>query len=216
MTRTGLELLRNAALAAALLLVGAAARAEDAGPKLLAAAEPFETLTEESFSAKAGQLDRRIAAAETAAGQVHALLPADGQGALDRELAAIRTARQANDRAGIALAAVEGYRVLVSAAPPGKVPTEVSLLDYSGFRYDADLKAKPVRWPDMQEATHFASQQWDAIAGRVQDARLAKRVTAALQAMQAAVEKKSAAGARHAATSLLDLVDELEGYFKKA
>ena len=198
------------------LVLSTAARAEDsAGPKLLAAAEPFETLTEESFSAKPAQLDRRIGEAETAAGQVHGLLPADGQAALDRELAAIRTARKANDRAGIALASVEGYRALVSAAPPGKVPTEVNLLDYSGFRYDADLKAKPVRWADMQEATAFARQQWDAIAGRVQDARLAKRVAAALAAMQGAIDKKSASGARHAATALLDLVDELETYFSK-
>ena len=53
------------------LVLSTAARAEDsAGPKLLAAAEPFETLTEESFSAKPAQLDRRIGEAETAAGQV--------------------------------------------------------------------------------------------------------------------------------------------------
>ena len=46
----------------------------------------------------------------------------------------------------IAIAAVEGYRVLVSSVAPGaNVPTEVNLLDYAGFRYDAGLKTKPTR-----------------------------------------------------------------------
>ena len=31
-----------------------------------------------------------------------------------------------------------------TAAPQTKVPTEVSLLDYAGFRYDADLKSRPI------------------------------------------------------------------------
>jgi hypothetical protein len=207
-------------LARALVLVvgllSTGARAEQAaGPRLLAAAEPFETLTEQSFSAKPAQLDRRIAAAARAAGQVHALLPPDGQAALDGELAAIRTARHADDRPGIALASIECYRVLVAAALPGKVPTEVSLLDYAGFRYDADLKAKPSRWPDMQAATAYARQQWQAIADRVADARLSKRVEEALQAMAAAADARSATRARRAATSLLDLVDELETHFTR-
>jgi hypothetical protein len=205
------------ALVLVLAMLSTAARAEQAaGPRLLAAAEPFETLTEQAFSAKPAQLDRRIAEAERAAGQVRALLPQDGQAALDQQLAAIRTARHADDRPGIALASIECYRVLVGAAPPGKVPTEVSLLDYAGFRYDADLKAKPSRWPDMAAATAYARLQWEAIAHRVADAKLSKRVEDALQAMAAAADAKSTTRARRAAASLLDLVDELEAHFTRA
>lgn len=203
-------------LAVVAMMLAVAARAEDgAGDRLRAAAEPFETLSEQSFSAKPAQLDRRIAEAVQAAGQVRPLLQPDGQGALDRQLAAIRAARQADDRAGVALASIEGYRVLVAAAPPGRVPTAVALMDYAGFRYDADLKANPPRWGDMQDAVAFVRQQWDTLAGGVYDVELAIRVEEAIGAMESAVAGTSAADGRRAAKSLLDLVDEVEAYFQK-
>jgi molybdenum cofactor biosynthesis protein B len=62
---------------------------------------------------------------------------------------------------------VEGYRLLVSAAPQTKIPTAVNLLDYAGFRYDADLKARPVRWSDLKAAVEFANQQWNSISDGV-------------------------------------------------
>ena len=61
-------------------------------------------------------------------------------------------------------ASIEGYRVLVSAVTDNaKIPTEVSLLDYAGFRYDANPKARPIRWDDMATAVSFARKTWDAL-----------------------------------------------------
>jgi hypothetical protein len=71
----------------------------------------------------------------------------------------MKSARQVQDRAGLALSSIEAYRVLVGAvADNAKVPTEVSLLDYAGFRYDADLEANPARWGDMAAAVSFARE----------------------------------------------------------
>src|SRR2546423_2046367 len=153
---------------------------------LLAAAEPFEGLTEQSFSAKPKDLQRMIRNAQNAATRVTTVLSDAENTALESELQKINDAKAKNDRSGVALAAVEGYRVLVSATHGTKVPAEVSLLDYSGFRYDADLKANPVRWTDMQDAAGFAAKQWQAISGRVTDPGLKQRVRDALHVMEAA------------------------------
>src|SRR6266446_1860745 len=125
---------------------------DTAASRLIAAAEPFEALTEQAFSAQPKKLDQNITAAEKAAEQVRSALPSDVASELDQRLVEIRSARKSNDRSRLALASVEGYRLLVSAAPQTKVPTAVSLLDYAGFRYDADLKSRPIRWSDMKAA----------------------------------------------------------------
>jgi hypothetical protein len=103
------------------------------GSRLIAAAEPFEALTEQAFSAQPKKLDRNIAAAEKAVDQARSALSSDVASELDERLMEIRSARKSNDRSRLALASVEAYRLLVTAAPQTKVPTAVSLLDYAGF-----------------------------------------------------------------------------------
>ena len=183
--------------------------------RLIAAAEPFEALTEQAFSAQPKKLDRNIAAAEKAAGQVRSALPSDIASELDGRLAEIRSARKSNDRSSLALASVEGYRLLVSAAPQTKIPTAVNLLDYAGFRYDADLKARPVRWSDMKAAVEFANQQWNSISDGVTDGALKNRFSAALQQMGTAIARQSLAEATSGVKAELDLVDKLENYFSQ-
>jgi len=95
----------------------------------------------------------------------------------------------------------------------GKVPSEVSLLDYAGFRYDADLKAGPARWSDMGKATAFADANWTAIAGRVTDTALTGKIATELAAMKQAVAAHDTAAAAGSVKAELDLVDQLETYF---
>lgn len=182
---------------------------------ILAAAEPFEALTETAFSAAPAALDTTIAEVRAAAATVRGRLAADLATQLDARLAAIGAARASDDRAGLAIAAVEGYRVLVSGVSPGaKVPTEVNLLDYAGFRYDADLKAKPARWDDMKQSVAFGREQWAAIAPRVTDAGLAGKMDASLTEMGKAVGARDAKAAAAVAQRELALVDDLETFFK--
>ncbi len=187
-----------------------------ANSQLLAAAEPFEALTEQSFSAKSAQLDSMIAKAEGSASRVNGLLSADEQVVMKQRLKEIKEARTKNERSELALASVEGYRILVSATHTTKVPNAVNLLDYAGFRYDADVKTKPIRWEDMKNANTFATQQWNSIAGAVKDNTLRKKVSDVLQEMESAVSSKSSDRASRAVTTELDLVDKLEAYFNRA
>ena len=182
----------------------------------LAAAEPFETLTKEAPSAPPSRLDKLIADAKKAAAGISPALGAARKSALETHLAAVDVAHKGGDRTGVALAAVEGYRTLVeSANDTGKVPTAVSLLDYSGFRYQADLSAKPVRWDDMAQAVAFAQGQWNSIASRVTDTALKAEFDKSVADMTASVKAKNAKGATASSTHELDLVDKLEGFFSK-
>lgn len=186
-----------------------------ANSRLLAAAESFEVLTEQAFSATSSKLENLVNEVENAAQKVNALLSADIQSALDKQLSAIKQAQKANNPSELALAAVEGYRILVSLRQDTKIPTAVNLLDYAGFRYDANLKSRPTRWADMQSAVEFAREQWGSISGQVSQASLQKSFSSALMRMEQAVASKSSKAAASAVKDELDLVDKLEVYFSK-
>lgn len=179
----------------------------------LAASEYFETLTETAFTAPPEQLDAAIAQARTAAERDRKTLPAPVVAELDQRLTQIADLRARMARADLALASVEAYRLLVSAQPAGPVPVEVSLLDYAGFRYDADLKAQPPRWDDAVQAADFAAKQWARISPRVTNADLRDRFSAALTEMAAAAKARDPGPASEVVTRELDMVDQLETYF---
>jgi len=182
--------------------------------KVMAAAEPFENLTESAFTTDTGKLDGLIAKAKASAAAVRPLLQGNVAGKLAEHLDQIDKAKATDSRADLAIAAVEGYRTLVSnAGGHPKVPAQVSLLDYAGFRYQADLKASPARWDDSLSALQFANDQWLQIADQVKDASLRDSMSKALEAMQAATTGKDKAAAMKASTHELDLVDGLETFF---
>ena len=194
----------------------AAASAASKDKILLAAAEPFENLTEMAFNSSWSKIDHTISEAKRLASAARGSLPQDAVGNMDAHLTAMTSARQKKDRADLALASIEVYRVLVSSVSAGtRIPTQVSLLDYSGFRYDADLKSSPIRWDDMNKVMAFAHQQWAVIAPRVKDASLAKRFTDSVDGMDRAAQHKNTSLAASSEKSESDLVDELENYFGK-
>ncbi|TXC68843.1 hypothetical protein FSZ31_07695 [Sphingorhabdus soli] len=181
---------------------------------LLAGAEPFENLTELAFSPSTDRLDSALDAAKAMAPKVRPLLSPKGQSDLDRNLTAIEVAHGAQEPADLAIASVEIYRTLVTeAAGASPVPSEVSLLDYAGFRYTADLKARPMRWDDMAAAVDFARSQWDVVQPRVADPETAGKVSAAIDGMSSAVTDRDAKSAAENVAAELDLVDVLEQQF---
>ncbi|MGA8760653.1 MAG: hypothetical protein WB611_30865 [Stellaceae bacterium] len=141
---------------------------------------------------------------------------------LDREaasemadhLSVLNAAAGKADRALIALASIELYRVLVSSVSgKTKIPVSVSLMDYAGFRYSADLKADPIRWSDMRKAAMFAEQEWQMLAPEVASRGLASEVGRTVAAMAGAAEHKDPSTARRSVKAELELVDQLETHF---
>lgn len=186
--------------------------AEQANQSLRAAAEPFEAVTEQAFNARWDRLDNLIAEADAAVRNARPHLSGAAAAKVDRQLAAIRAARAAQDRTGIALAAIESYRAMVEAQEPDMAspPVAVSLLDYAGFRYDALAQARSPDWPEMLRLTEFARQQWQQLAPKVQSRALPGVMESALGAMTSAAERKDVASARQSAAVELALVDLLE------
>jgi hypothetical protein len=196
--------------------IAAATAAGDTNAALRASGEPFEKLSETAFDASWKTLSKGIGDANDAASKVRASLPAADAARLDAQLAAVRDARQKQDRTGLSLAAIEGYRVLVSAVTAqAKVPTEVSLLDYAGFRYKANLKANPPRWDEMGQAVEFARQTAKALAPKMPSPDLAANVDKIIGMMDQAVKDKNVKLAASSVKSELDYVDVIEKAFAK-
>ena len=190
-----------------------AARAESPGNAILrTAAEPFEALTEQAFTATWPEIDRLIADARSAGIRARGILPGAPASTLDGRVAAIAAARQAEDRPGLALAAVEAYRHLVQSqdGASAQVPIPISLLDYAGFRYDALAQAPNVDWAAMDQAARFAGAQWRAIESSIASPALRGVMPQSIGAMAAAVGQRDVAFARSAAATQLALVDLLE------
>lgn len=182
--------------------------------QLLAAAEPFEVLTETAFDRDLKKVDAAIAKVDVTAPTVRPLLAASAQGVFDKRIAEIKTARAAGNRADLAQSSIEIYRILVTEGAGGSpVLSEVSLLDYAGFRYMADLKATPIRWGDMAAATDFAKQNWAIVKPRIKDAATATKFQAVIDNMAAAASIKNVERAKASGGAELDLVDVLEKSF---
>lgn len=187
-----------------------AADASDSG--LLAAAEPFRALARAAFTAKRPLLDRDVARAVAIAQHVKPALPPDAQQELRTQLDAIAGAQRIENRAGIAWASVEIYRLFVSHAPSTLVPREVNRLRYASLRYEADLQTRPASWEDMVEAAAFGHRTWSAVQGRVSDAALRERISKALADLADAARRRDVALAVDANRRALEDVSLLEAH----
>lgn len=187
---------------------------DSADEKLRAAAEPFEKLTETAFTASRTALATTLAEALVAGQSVQALLPEQSVKRFGDEIDALKAASRNHRRADIALSSIEVYRTLVTAVADGaKVPAGVSMLDYAGYRYRADLKSSPRQWSDMADAASFARQTWTSLTPKVVSPALEAKVTSAISAMEQGAAHKNASAAAKAAQTELDLVDDLEKLF---
>lgn len=223
--RTGSETLAAlTALAVVLLAIGGCSRQDrppGATPRAAASAplpatEYFEGLTEEAFTAPDSRLDALIGLARTASDRDRRTLSPAMAAELDNLLTRIDRHRAAMSRADLAIASVEAYRLFVSASPGSEpIPTQVSLLDYAGFRFSADLNAGPTRWDDAAIALDYADSQWSQISDRVTDTAVRNRFSSALTGMRTALAARDLAGAKQAGLRELDLVDELETWFSR-
>jgi len=182
--------------------------------RLRAASEPFEKLTEISFDQDLTTIDQTISEAQKSVAELGNALSGEAAQQVGQQLSALRTGREKADRVALALSSIEIYRLLVTAAAPGsKVPNEVYLLDYAGFRCNADLKAVPVRWEDMAQAASFARASWAVLLPMAERSPISARFSKALADIEQSVAQRDAPLAAAAVKAELDLVDELETFF---
>ena len=184
---------------------------------LSAAAEDFEALTEQAFTASPEKLNALFKKTQGSVTGITGQLSPETSKAVDARLKEAEAAIAARSPADIALSAVEGYKLVVSSFPDdAKIPVAVSLLDYAGFRIQADLRSKPKRWDDAREAAKFARARWDHVKINVTDDKLNKKFTASLDELDKYLSVKNEEMAAKSAIKELDLVDELENFFTLA
>jgi hypothetical protein len=195
----------------ALAFSGAAA----AQPALTAAAPAFRMLSQAAFVTPDSALDASTARAVARVASVRATFPPAATAELEDQLRRLDAARRARNRAGVALASAEVYRILVEVGGPNatKIPPEVRLLDYARLRYQADLQAGPTRWDDARNAAAFARSRWTEIAPRVASGALVLQVDQAIDNMDIAAGDRDPVQADRAVGDLSDVVQQLEAYF---
>lgn len=112
---------------------------------------------------------------------------------------------------------MEAYRILVMAQDPvsAKVPIPVSLLDYAGFKYSAQMKSRPVAWDAMSASVREARAEWRKVSGSVRSDGLKGAFEEALVGMEDGARLKNPALAQHAAAIELALVDLLEDHLAR-
>lgn len=184
---------------------------------LQGASEGFKPLTETAFDKPFPELAVGLTAARQKASDTRALLTPDQAARLDTLSAGLDNALRDRNRTATVIAAVETYRVLVSAQDAStQLPVEVSLLDYAGFKYYALAKSPPVHWDQMTADVAYARETWARISPRVTAKGLSGAFESALSGMETAVAQKNEVAAGIAVSNELVLVDALEEHFKPA
>lgn len=180
-------------------------------PPLGHAAEAFEAITEEAFTANEARLMALLDDAQRAVANLGGNADPALTKRLSQQIEAAAAAILAQEKPETAIAAIEGYRIAVEAAPHASNSSlAISLLDYAGFRIQADLSAEPVRWQDAGETLVFAGRQWQSIGEDLEDADLKARFADAIKDMQSAIDAQDMSGSLAATRKELELVDELE------
>src|SRR5882672_7582263 len=144
------------------LCVLAKAKDSPKNEKLLAAVEPFEGLTETALSGDAKKIDSAFKAAEKDRAATRALLPAATAATYDKLFTTLEASQMKHDNVAVSLQAAELYKLIVSSLDSSAltIPMEVGLLDYSGMRTNALLKATPVDWTALSATAQEANSWW--------------------------------------------------------
>lgn len=113
--------------------------------------------------------------------------------------------------------AVDSYKAISEELDTStlKIPKEVVILDYIGFKLLALLKQQNVDWNLIKITSNEGVSQWENIKIQTSDKPLRNVMDTAIQGIQVAVNSKNMDMLRFAAQVDLDLVDLLEGYFEK-
>jgi hypothetical protein len=189
---------------------GQTSRANDL---LLSAMSPFEDMTEFALAGSDSDISKTLVAADQQATIVKKALPAPAASQLATLMGDLHKAAAAKDHHEVARRAVEVFRLLIDnlRAKDLKVPKEVSLLDYAGYRLRVLAAAKSPDWQDIQKTAGEAAGWWNAIKSKVSDSALRATFDSVIRGLGDAAKLQNLPMLRFAAQIDLDLVDLLEG-----
>jgi hypothetical protein len=177
--------------------------------------EPFEDMVESALAGKDSGVAKAIAAADHQAASVKKALSSAAGGEFATMMDGLHRAVAAKDNHQLAASAMDLFRLLAENLPVSglKVPREVSLLDYAGYKLQI-LAAAPVPdWPEIRKTAGEAADWWNVIKAMVPGKDLRGACGTAIRGLDEASKQENLAMLRFAAQVDLDLVDLLEGAF---
>lgn len=186
--------------------VGSRARA------LEPAASAFEDLADPQESGNSSRAERTLKTGEPRIHRARALLGTSAALQVDSLLAAVKTAIHENRIPESALAAAQGYRVIVEAAwpSPSAPARQLAMLDYVGYRTAALAAIAPVDWESVENSTSMGHQQWTLVRARVHSPGIRDAMDTAMLALGEAAHSRYPKMTRLSAQLVLDLVDLVE------
>ena len=203
-------------LLAACLSSAIARDAVKANETLLHATSPFEDMVGFALAKNSASVTKSLAKADSQAGGVkEALLPAS-VGEFERRLQELHKAAVDNEHYAVAVSGVAIFRLLIDNLDAGKlkVPKEVSLLDYAGFKLHVlDAAPKP-DWDAMRKTVADAVTWWAATKSRVTEKGLRDAFNSTVRGLQQSAKTENLPMIHFAAQMDLDLVDMLENHFE--
>ena len=189
---------------------------EDRNEVLSEAMSPYEDLTEYAMDRNGDATRAAIERLDTTDKALEEAISGKALEHLKDNLVKMKTALVIPDYGTIALRAVDSYKTLVQGLNTSKlkVPVQVAMLDYAGFRLEALLMQKDVDWDAAGEAVRRAQDDWKAISVKVTNVGLTDTMDTDIQGLVTAVGSKNVEMLRFAAKMDLALVDLLENYFE--
>ena len=180
---------------------------------LLSAMSPFEDMIEFALAGKDSDISKALVAADQHATDVKKALSASAASQFATLMEGLHRAATDKDHHEVARSAVEVFRLLSDnlQAKDLKVPKEVSLLDYAGFKLRVLAAAQRPDWQDIRKTVGEAAGWWKAISSKVSEAGLRDAFDSLMRGLDDAARIEDLPMLRFAAQIDLDLVDLLEG-----
>ena len=185
---------------------------------LLKATGPYEDVAHYAIGKKDDLVAKYVAVADTEAGAVAKLLPAEDAKKFGSLRGSLHQAIAAKDHVAAADAAVTIFRLLIDRFDGSTlvVPKEVDLLDYAGYKLDVLAADKSPDWTAIAKLAGESEAWWMEVAPKVADKHLRATMSSAIAGMKQAAAEKNLSMLKYAAQMDLDLVDLLEDGFKSA
>lgn len=199
------------------MILSSSAMAQTNNTILFDAMSPYEDLTEYALDQNKEGIDQTIKSLDGLVDKLKNKLSKKAIQNLSENIEKIKIAKDNVDFPKIALYAVDSYKAISEELDTStlKIPKEVVILDYIGFKLLALLKQQNVDWNLIKITSNEGVSQWENIRIQTSDKPLRNVMDTAIQGIQVAVNSKNMDMLRFAAQVDLDLVDLLEGYFEK-
>lgn len=199
------------------MILSSSAMAQTNNTILFDAMSPYEDLTEYALDQNKEGIDQTIKSLDGLVDKLKNKLSKKAIQNLSENIEKIKIAKDNVDFPKIALYAVDSYKAISEELDTStlKIPKEVVILDYIGFKLLALLKQQNVDWNLIKITSNEGVSQWENIRIQTSDKPLRNVMDTAIQGIQVAANSKNMDMLRFAAQVDLDLVDLLEGYFEK-